>query len=340
MLDTSPETKAAAWLSSLSEALARKDVDAALALFCEDCYWRDFLALTWNIKTLEGKSAISAMLSATLGAANPTGFQVTEASATGSGNIEAWFTFSTTAGQGNGIFKLENGEGRTILTTLQSLAGHEERFGRTRPMGVRHGADRNRRTWTELRASEEAAYGNGGRPLLPGHWRRAGRHHARRASSPARCPDGDRREERARRRFLAQPLPLARAARPVWYDHLPYIPFPPNWPVFTPKDKMGDWLEMYVKVMELTYWTGTVCTSARFDPKEQRWTVELIRDGRPVTLRPTQLVFATGAYGPPSGSRCRRGDVCRRSHSFQPVFGRVEIQGQEGRRDRRREFRA
>ncbi len=44
---------------------------------------------------------------------------------------------------------------------------------------------------------------------------------------------------------------------PVWYDHLPYIDFPKNWPVFAPKDKIGDWLEMYAKVMELNYWTST-----------------------------------------------------------------------------------
>src|SRR5439155_88989 len=36
---------------------------------------------------------------------------------------------------------------------------------------------------------------------------------------------------------------------PVWYDHLPYLPFPDHWPVFSPKDQMGDWLEMYAKVM-------------------------------------------------------------------------------------------
>ena len=86
---------------------------------------------------------------------------------------------------------------------------------------------------------------------------------------------------------------------PVWYDHLPYIPFPAHWPVFTPKDKMGDWLEMYVKVMELSYWGGTECVSASFDERAMRWTVELMRDGKPVILRPAQLVFATGAYGPP-----------------------------------------
>ena len=49
---------------------------------------------------------------------------------------------------------------------------------------------------------------------------------------------------------------------PVWYDHMPYLPFPDHWPVFTPKDRMGDWLEMYVKVMELDYRASTVCTSA------------------------------------------------------------------------------
>jgi putative flavoprotein involved in K+ transport len=86
---------------------------------------------------------------------------------------------------------------------------------------------------------------------------------------------------------------------PVWYDHLPYVPFPSHWPVFTPKDQMGDWLEMYVKVMELTYWPGTEAVGASYDGAEKRWTVELVRDGRRITLKPAQLVFATGAYGPP-----------------------------------------
>ena len=52
---------------------------------------------------------------------------------------------------------------------------------------------------------------------------------------------------------------------PVWYDHLPYIPFPDNWPVFTPKDKLADWLEMYVRVMELDYWTRAEAKHARYD---------------------------------------------------------------------------
>ena len=52
---------------------------------------------------------------------------------------------------------------------------------------------------------------------------------------------------------------------PVWYDHLPYMPFPQNWPVFAPKDKIGDWLEFYTRVMEVPYWSKTTCLSASFD---------------------------------------------------------------------------
>ena len=56
---------------------------------------------------------------------------------------------------------------------------------------------------------------------------------------------------------------------PVWYDHLPYLPFPQNWPVFAPKDKIGDWLEFYTRVMEVPYWSKTTCLSASFDEDSQ-----------------------------------------------------------------------
>ena len=87
---------------------------------------------------------------------------------------------------------------------------------------------------------------------------------------------------------------------PVWYDHMPYLPFPDHWPVFSPKDKIGDWLEMYTKVMELNYWTRSTCTSASYDEATGEWTVKVDRDGESVVLRPRQLVLATGMSGIPS----------------------------------------
>jgi putative flavoprotein involved in K+ transport len=86
---------------------------------------------------------------------------------------------------------------------------------------------------------------------------------------------------------------------PVWYDHLPYLPFPDHWPVFSPKDKIGDWLKMYVKVMELNYWHATECRSAQYDETAKEWTVTVERAGEAVVLRPKQLVLATGMSGMP-----------------------------------------
>ncbi|MCT8971434.1 NAD(P)/FAD-dependent oxidoreductase [Microbaculum marinisediminis] len=297
MHDTAPASKASAWLADFSEALARGDIDAVLDCFVEDCYWRDIVSFTWNVKTLEGKPAIAAMLTSQLPATRPSNWRITEAPE--SVPVQAWFDFSTAAGAGSGIFTLENGRCRTILTTLQSLAGHEEKAGQRRPMGVSHGADRNRMSWSERRAAEEAAFAQGADPycLIIGGGQGGIMLGARLKQLGVPTVIVEKNEKAGdswRNRYRSLVL-----HDPVWYDHLPYIPFPPNWPIFTHKDKMGDWLEMYVKVMELTYWGSTECVSASFDETEKRWSVELVRGGRKLTLRPTQLVFATGAYGPP-----------------------------------------
>jgi putative flavoprotein involved in K+ transport len=70
--------------------------------------------------------------------------------------------------------------------------------------------------------------------------------------------------------------------------------------VFSPKDKIGDWLEMYTKVMELNYWTKTTAKHASFDPMKKVWTVVVDRDGAEVTLKPKHVVFATGMSAVPN----------------------------------------
>jgi hypothetical protein len=72
---------------------------------------------------------------------------------------------------------------------------------------------------------------------------------------------------------------------PVWYDHLPFLPFPETWPVFTPKDKLGDWFESYAKLLELNVWTRTSITTSSWDEAAGEWTVTLERviDGKTET---------------------------------------------------------
>ena len=80
MHDTAPAAKAAAWLAMFGQTLDSGDIAATLDLFADDCYWRDLVAFTWNVKTMEGKAAISAMLEATLAATRPSAWRVTGAS--------------------------------------------------------------------------------------------------------------------------------------------------------------------------------------------------------------------------------------------------------------------
>jgi len=91
---------------------------------------------------------------------------------------------------------------------------------------------------------------------------------------------------------------------PVWFDHLPYLPFPQPWPVFTPKDKMAGFLAAYAALLELNVWTATRLASAVWEPSSATWTVQLTRtlpsgDHEHRILRPRHLVQATGHAGEP-----------------------------------------
>ena len=57
-LSTHPTQIASAWLADFTSALERQDIDAAVALFEPDCYWRDLVAFTWNIRTRRVRSGV------------------------------------------------------------------------------------------------------------------------------------------------------------------------------------------------------------------------------------------------------------------------------------------
>jgi putative flavoprotein involved in K+ transport len=262
-MTTGNETAIASnWLDELAAALARGDVDTATALFGDECYWRDLVSFTWNIRTVEGRDGIAAMLAATLPPTRPFSFALKGEAETAGGLVEAWFTFETAVARGIGHLRLKDGKGYTFLTTITELKGHEEKRGATREPGVVHGAIRNRTTWLEERERAAAALGTTEQPYVViiggGQGGIALGARLKRLGVPTVIVEknprpGDSWRNRYRTLVLHDP---------VWYDHLPYIPFPDHWPVFSPKDKIGDWLEMYVRVMELDYWASTECLRA------------------------------------------------------------------------------
>lgn len=289
------------WLTKLNSALQQKDSQQAAELFAEESYWRDFVSFTWNLKTMEGRAEIAAMLDATLDSVKPANWTLDGDASAADGITEGWIKFETTSSRGEGHLRLNaDGKAWTLLTTSYELKGHEEAKGPTRPKGVEHGVHRDRRNWLEKKQQEEAELGYERQPycvIIGGGQGGIGLGaRLKRLGVPTIIIEKNPRPgDSWRNRYKSLCL-----HDPVWYDHMPYLPYPDHWPIFAPKDKIGDWLEMYTKVMELNYWSSTVCEKAEYDEASGEWTVQVVRDGKPVVLKPKQLVLATGMSAVPN----------------------------------------
>ena len=79
-----------------------------------------------------------------------------------------------------------------------------------------------------------------------------------------------------------------------------YQSYPSNWPQYTSRDKIADWLEHYASIQDVVVWTNTeLRTRPIYDAVSGTWNVTLHRAGTPTTLRPTHIVLATGSLGRP-----------------------------------------
>lgn len=301
---SSPSVRAQHWLDQFNSALATNSPDAVLQLFDSDCYWRDLVSFTWNIRTQEGHDAIRNMLAARQADTAACNFQLEGDATQTDGVTEAWFTFETRVARGRGHLRLnttaDGDKAWTVLTTMTELKGFEEKKGVHRIKGAEHGAHKGRKSWLERRQEEEAQLGFEEQPYVviigggQGGIMLAAR--LRRLGVPTIVIEKNQKPgDSWRNRYKTLCL-----HDPVWYDHLPYLPFPDDWPVFAPKDKVGDWLEMYTKVMEINYWGATTAKKASFDETKGEWNVVVDRAGKEVVLRPKQLVFALGVSGYPN----------------------------------------
>lgn len=294
---SSPTERANAWLAALERACDACDSQAAAALFVDVSFWRDLVAFTWNITTMEGRDGIASMLFANLARVAPHAFAVDGDATEADGIVDAWFTFETAVARGKGHLRLQGAKCWTLLTTATELKGYEERRGATREKGAEHGAARDRKSWLDRQMAEATQLGYTRQPHViivgGGQGGIALAARLRRLDVPTIVIEKNARAgDSWRNRYKSLCL-----HDPVWYDHLPYMPFPEHWPVFAPKDKLGDWLEMYTRVMELNYWTSSECRSATYDAAKGEWTVVVNRDGTDVTLHPKELVLATGMSG-------------------------------------------
>ena len=119
MLDKTPNVRVTAFLGKFDAALAAGDVDAAVAMFGAESYWRDLVAFTWNIKTMEGRDQVRDMLTHCLSQVKPRDWRVAEGevASEADGVLESWISFETEIARGYGLIRIKDGVIWTLLTT-------------------------------------------------------------------------------------------------------------------------------------------------------------------------------------------------------------------------------
>src|SRR5260221_9339225 len=314
MLDKTDDISVAAddWLAQFEEALTKPDDGLLKMLFCRDSYWRDVLALSWNIQTINGADGILGELKALARHAAPRGFAIDpdrraqrKVMRAGTNCIEAIFKFETKVGRGSGILRLipDSADGKlnawTLLTELGELKGFEEQLGAQRPRGNAYSRDFRGPNWFDLRKASSAYADHDPTVLVIGGGKSGLSIAARLKQLNVDTLIVDREKrigDNWRKRYHALTL-----HNQVQVNHLPYMHFPPNWPTYIPKDKLANWFEAYVETMELNFWTETEFEGGSYDEKQARWTVTLRRaDGSQRTMHPRHVVLATGVSGIPS----------------------------------------
>ena len=186
-----------------------------------------------------------------------------------------------------------------MLTALDELRRFEERIGKSRPTGEAYSRDFRGPNWLDLR-KRSAAYDDRDPAVLVVGAGQAGLSIAARLTQlgvDSLIVDRNQRiGDNWRNRYHALTL-----HNQVDVNHLPYMPFPPNWPTYIPKDKLAGWFEAYAESMELDVWTGTEFAGGTYDERARRWTVTLRRgDGAKRAMQPRHVVMATGVSGIPN----------------------------------------
>jgi len=320
-LDMTPKTQPMAswedqvtrWLLLFEQALSSASFDTLRELFHEDCHWRDLLAATWEVKTVSGLRNILALIESFTPDTRPYGFQITQDHAApravaraGVEVIEAIFCFETRVGRCFGVIRLTPPTSNTdqlkawsLLTKLEEIKGFEEQLDRNRPSGESYSRDFKGPNWRDLR-DIDVRYEERSPAVIVIGAGQAGLSIAARLRQlnvdTLVLEKNERVGDNWRNRYHTLTL-----HNQVQVNHLPYMPFPPTWPTYIPKDKLAGWFETYVEAMELNVWTATEVERGQYDPDKRRWSIETrSSDGRQRTLKPQHIVMATGASGIPN----------------------------------------
>ncbi|OJT13103.1 hypothetical protein TRAPUB_10373 [Trametes pubescens] len=304
-----PRLIASTWLTAFRTASQSGDGGAFAALFLPNGWLRDLLVFTWDIHSLEGRDKVAAHVANTLANAQIQDIRLDDTAHLApevsflpqihAVDVEFAITFECRTGHGRGHIRLlpdQDGTFRalTALLMLSDLRGHEEQ---------------NILTFRDDTAAP-------GRDLQKdfANWV-----HGVETNPHVLIVGAGQTGVQVAARFKALQIPtlvIERHAQvgDVWRKRYPtlalhtikrqntllYQPYPSNWPEYTPRDKLADWLEHYVSIQDLVVWTDSELQPRPvYDAVTGTWDVTICRQGKDVKLRPAHIILATGTLGKP-----------------------------------------
>ncbi|MBL6600749.1 MAG: NAD(P)/FAD-dependent oxidoreductase [Alphaproteobacteria bacterium] len=299
-----------AWLTRFEEALSERRADAIAALFESDGNWRDVLAFTWHLTPVVGAGEIADLFIARQASVQARGFEISptrtpprSVKRLGRDCIEALFTFQTSVGRGDGVLRLvamPDGSHKAWVcsTSLEELRGFEEKINANRPTGAAYSRNFGGDNWEDVRRKAQSYEDHDPTVLIVGG-AQAGLSVAARLNQVGVdnlvVEKWPRIGDSWRKRYHSLALHNS-----IHVNHLPYMPFPPTWPNYIPKDMLGLWFEIYAQAMEINNWTNTEFTKGVWDEKDKCWVATLkLADGSERVMRPRHIVFANGVSSYP-----------------------------------------
>jgi len=305
-----PESAFQNWVETFAAAIEKKDGKQLAQFFAEESYWKDFLSLTWEMKTLAGPGEISSALETTIGPMGIKNFRAAPnrtaarfARRSGRNLLEGYFEFDTAIGVGVGFARLSYDEGDPssvniwqLLTTLDHIHGLEEHLDDNRPTGENYSKIISPYNWQQDREGERSYADRDPEVVIIG----AGQ-------------SGLMLAARLRQMNVdALVIEKTKEIGDVWRDrynnltlhnelmanHFPYMPYPTNWPLWLPKDRLAGWLEAYADFQDLNVWTATELVASSYDEEAKEWQIKLrLADGRERAMKTKHVVAAVGISG-------------------------------------------
>lgn len=297
------EVKAAAedFVQRFNTATEQSDAALFQDLIAEGGYWRDVISFTTDYRNIAKANVLQAAtdrleLTKAKGATLIDPAPVLEEPFDGLQWIILFFKFETKIGPAVGVARIAletDGVWRawSLFTALTGIHQQKDMFGPGRPRG-RHNSSKS---YDELREEEV----NDPHPdvLIVGaghNGLQIGAYLKKHGVNALIVDKNERVGDNWRLRYRSLSLHDA-----VWSNHLAFMPFPENWPIYTPAGKLANWLEHYAEVMELNVWTSStmVPEETHFDESRNEWKVTIDRKGQRHVFHVSHVVLATGFGG-------------------------------------------